>query len=233
MNSAALRFVPVSKLEAEGYGQFLRCSRPGRPRRPSTDPGPPARRLLSLSVTPPARVPAASTIIAAKLRSPTRAPLPARILAAMPPRLGFAVGALLGRLLYLVSGHYRRHTRANLELAFPGATLRRRLAVSAGAGRCAVEGVHVLVRPPAETAPRVRDAPGWEAVASALDAGHGVLLLSAHQGCFEIFGPAFVDRAMKRAREPPEAVLCHAFCFPDWIFDPANGRDGRRQRHPA
>jgi hypothetical protein len=29
---------------------------------------------------------------------------------------------------------------------------------------------------------------------------------------------AFVDRAMQRARETPETVLCHdAFCFLNWI----------------
>jgi len=29
MNSASLRFIPVEKLEAEGYGQYCRCSKGG------------------------------------------------------------------------------------------------------------------------------------------------------------------------------------------------------------
>jgi KDO2-lipid IV(A) lauroyltransferase len=108
---------------------------------------------------------------------------------AIPLRLVLALGAAVGCLLYALSPRYRRHTRANLALAFPDATLRQRLAVSAGAGRGAIEGVRVLVRSPAESASRVRQAIGWEAVEEALRDGSGVLLISPHLGCFEIVGP--------------------------------------------
>jgi KDO2-lipid IV(A) lauroyltransferase len=119
----------------------------------------------------------------------TRPPLLARILGAIPLRLVLALGAAIGWLLYALSPRYRRHTRANLALAFPDTTLGQRLAVSAGAGRGAIEGVRVLVRPPAESASRVREAIGWKAVEAALRDGSGVLLISPHLGCFEIVGP--------------------------------------------
>ena len=119
----------------------------------------------------------------------TRPPMLARILGAIPLRLVLAFGAAAGRLLYALSPRFRRDTRANLALAFPDATLGRRLEISAGAGRAAIEGVRVLVRPPAESAARVREAIGWEAVEAALADGSGVLLISPHLGCFEIVGP--------------------------------------------
>ena len=133
----------------------------------------------------------------------TRPPLLARILGAIPLRLVLALGAAAGCLLYALSPRYRRHTRANLALALPDATLRQRLAVSAGAGRGAIEGVRVLVRPPAESASRVREAIGWEAVEAALAAGSGVLLISPHLGCFEIVGPFGSGTSDHRAL-PPE-----------------------------
>jgi hypothetical protein len=34
MNSAAMRFIPVSRLEAEGYGQYLVLFKPKAPAKP-------------------------------------------------------------------------------------------------------------------------------------------------------------------------------------------------------
>jgi KDO2-lipid IV(A) lauroyltransferase len=111
----------------------------------------------------------------------------------MPLRLVLALGAGVGCLAYVLSTRYRRHTRANLALAFPDAGLGSRLAVSAGAGRAAIEGVRVLACPPEESRRRVREAIGWDALEAVLRDGTGVLLISPHLGCFEIVGP-FNDR---------------------------------------
>jgi KDO2-lipid IV(A) lauroyltransferase len=99
------------------------------------------------------------------------------------------MGGALGCAVYALSPRYRRHLSANLELALPGASLRRRLAAAAGTGSGAADALHVLLRPPPDTARLVKDAIGWTEVEDARRAGHGILLISGHMGCFEIFGP--------------------------------------------
>jgi KDO2-lipid IV(A) lauroyltransferase len=140
----------------------------------------------------------------------SRPPTIARLIAALPPRLMLALGSLVGVLLYLAPGRFRRHTRANLALALPAAGLRRRLAVAAGAGRGALEGVRVLARPPAESKARVREAVGWEGVEAALASGHGVLLISPHLGCFEIVGPWKGDHPLTALYRPNRNAMAQA-----------------------
>jgi KDO2-lipid IV(A) lauroyltransferase len=118
-----------------------------------------------------------------------RAPAAVRLLVALPLRPLHAIGAVLGCLAYALAPRYRRYLRANLQLALPRASLRDRLAATTATGRGAVEGLRVLTRPIPETALLVRDAVGWDSVEAARDAGHGILLISPHLGCFEILGP--------------------------------------------
>jgi KDO2-lipid IV(A) lauroyltransferase len=124
----------------------------------------------------------------------------------VPLRPLHAIGACGGVLAYLLSPRYRRTLRANLELALPGAPLERRLDAAAGTGKGAVEALRVLLRPPAETAGTVRQAVGWEAVEAARLAGHGILLISPHMGCFEIFGPFKGDRPLTALYRPHKSA---------------------------
>jgi KDO2-lipid IV(A) lauroyltransferase len=140
----------------------------------------------------------------------TRPPILARILGSMPLRFVLALGAGAGCLAYALSPRYRRHTRANLALAFPDATLGRRLAVSAGAGRAAIEGVRVLARPPEESRRRVREAIGWEALEAALGEGSGVLLISPHLGCFEVVGPFKGEHPLTALYRPNRNAMLQA-----------------------
>jgi KDO2-lipid IV(A) lauroyltransferase len=128
----------------------------------------------------------------------------------MPLRLALALGAGAGLLAYALSPRFRRHTRANLALAFPDAGLRRRLAVSAGAGRAAIEGVRVLARPPEESRLRVREAIGWEALEGALGQGNGVLLVSPHLGCFDVVGPFNVEHPITGLYRPNRNPMVQA-----------------------
>jgi Kdo2-lipid IVA lauroyltransferase/acyltransferase len=132
----------------------------------------------------------------------TRPPAIVRLLAAVPLRPLHVIGAVFGCLVYALSPRYRRCLRGNLQLALPQASLAQRMAAAAGTGRGAVEGLRVLLRPPEETAPLVREALGWEAVEHARHVGHGILLISAHLGCFEIFGPFKRDRPLTAFYRP-------------------------------
>jgi KDO2-lipid IV(A) lauroyltransferase len=129
---------------------------------------------------------------------------------ALPLRAQHAIGAVLGCLAYALSPRYRHRLRANLALALPHASFRQRLAAAAGTGRGAAETLLVLVRPPRETAALVREASGWEAVEAARAAGHGVLLISPHMGCFEILGPFSRDCPLTALYRPNKNAALQA-----------------------
>ena len=107
-----------------------------------------------------------------------------RWLARRPLRLLHALGAALGWLVWLLSPHYRRRLAANAALAGVGG--RERRAAVAEAGRMSLETARLWLRPPGAPLP---DPVQWEGAAlleQALEAGHGVVLLTPHLGSFEV-----------------------------------------------
>lgn len=126
------------------------------------------------------------------------------------PGPGRAAGAWLGRLALLVRRRERRQAWRNLELAFPaqGVAERRRLLAeaAAAAGRNLYDA---LAAPRLLTDPAcVRDEPGRDGrpllavLREAAAEGRGVLVLSGHLGCWELFG-AWLARELAQSGLPP------------------------------
>ena len=119
----------------------------------------------------------------------------ARILGGLPLVVLHGLGAIGGWVVYVVSSRYRRNLRANLAQAgFTAPSIRR--AAIAAAGRQALEILAVWTRPLDRVLGLVRGASGTEHVEAARAAGHGLILITPHLGCFEIaahycatFGP--------------------------------------------
>ncbi len=120
-----------------------------------------------------------------------------RLVCLLPHRFALAIGRVLGLLAHAVSGSRRAIVRRNLELCFPelDAAARNALAkehfkalgmalIEMGLGRWASDR-HL------ETITRLE---GVEHVRQALDAGRGVILLSAHFTTLEIMGRVLATR---------------------------------------
>ncbi len=109
-----------------------------------------------------------------------------RSAAALPLVVAQAIGWLLGWLMYAASPRYRRHLRENLEAAGYADDTRVRREAIATAGRLLTELPALWLRPHADVAGLVREVSGLELIDQARAAGHGVVFLTPHLGCFEI-----------------------------------------------
>ena len=107
-----------------------------------------------------------------------------RLLSSLPLRVVNALGALLGRLIYLLSPTYRRHVRENLAQAGIDPALRG--AVAAESGKQMLELARIWLRPLEEANAQVVEVVGRDCLDAALAEGRGVLFLTPHLGCFEI-----------------------------------------------
>jgi len=108
-----------------------------------------------------------------------------------------ALGTLLGWLAYVLSATYRQRLRAHAALA--GLNLAQRRAAVAQAGRMVAELPWLWLRPASRP---LGDAVRWqgdELIAQALDAGHGLVLLTPHLGCFEVCAQAIAERFGQRS----------------------------------
>ena len=108
-----------------------------------------------------------------------------RLAAHLPLPLLHAFGAILGWLVYLGSGRYRKCLGENLALAgYRDPDIRRAAIVEAGKG--VAELPALWLRSHEKASALVVEAGGWSSVVSALSAGRGAILLTPHLGCFEI-----------------------------------------------
>lgn len=107
-----------------------------------------------------------------------------RLLSRLPLRVVHALGALLGRLIYLLSPTYRRHVRENLAQAGIDPVLRG--VVAAESGKQMLELARIWLRPLEEANAQVVEVAGRDHLDAALAEGRGVLFLTPHLGCFEI-----------------------------------------------
>lgn len=114
-----------------------------------------------------------------------------RLICLLPHRAALSVGSLVGRIVHSIGGSRRAVVRRNIELCFPDLSPDERDAlalehfralgmtlIEMGLGRWASDG-HLQ---------SITKLKGIEHVHNALQAGHGVILLSAHFTTLEIMG---------------------------------------------
>lgn len=105
-----------------------------------------------------------------------------RLLSFLPLPLLHGIGSCLGWLVYLASPSYRRRLRDNIQVAgFAEYTNR---AVSE-AGKSILELPFIWCARPDKVL-KTASIENWDVAQNALDAGHGVVFLTPHLGCFEI-----------------------------------------------
>jgi Kdo2-lipid IVA lauroyltransferase/acyltransferase len=127
-----------------------------------------------------------------------------RLFSHLPLPLLHNLGALFGWLTWLASPTYRRHFRENIELAGLGEA---RQAAIAEAGKAIAELPKIWLRPSAELVDRVVQVTGWERVEAARAAGHGIVYLTPHLGCFEITAQYLAARPGADGSAHPITVL--------------------------
>jgi KDO2-lipid IV(A) lauroyltransferase len=114
-----------------------------------------------------------------------------RLLARLPLRANHALGAFLGRLVYLASPRYRWRLLDNLKasgVARDSAEVARiARANAAEIGKGATEIAWALFRP-REIVEMVRERVGWEAVERLRAAGKPILFVTPHLGAYDVAG---------------------------------------------
>lgn len=118
----------------------------------------------------------------------------ARLLARLPLSVLHRLGALCGRIVYLVSPRYRRSLSTNLRAAgFAQSALLRQAIAEAGKGL--LELPAIWLRPHEMVAGWVVQVTGWQLVEAALARRRGIIFLTPHLGCFEITAQYYAYRA--------------------------------------
>jgi KDO2-lipid IV(A) lauroyltransferase len=105
--------------------------------------------------------------------------------------MNHALGALLGRMVYAVSGRYRRRLLENLGasgLAAPGRLERLAWANAAEIGKVATELVWALFRPLDEIVAQVRSRRGWEEVERLRAGSRPIVFVTPHLGGYDVAG---------------------------------------------
>ncbi len=117
--------------------------------------------------------------------------------ARLPRRAGLALGAGLGRLLYVVLRRRRRIAAINLGRCFPELDERSQRAVMrrlfGNLGRTVIESAWAWSLPVVERLPAV-EIEGFEWLVAARQAGRGVLLVTGHFTSLEIAGRLLSER---------------------------------------
>ena len=113
-----------------------------------------------------------------------------RFLSIFPLSVLHLIGAVLGRIVYLLSGSYRRRLRENLERAGFSAHLSDAVKE---AGKNILELPFIWCAKP-DRVLRTANLENWDLVQQALDAKKGVIFLTPHLGCFEIVAQSIAVR---------------------------------------
>jgi KDO2-lipid IV(A) lauroyltransferase len=115
-----------------------------------------------------------------------------RPLAWLSLRANHAVGAFLGRLVYLLSARYRRRLLENLArsgLAPTGDDVRRMGRENAAEiGKGATELIWALFRPAGEIASKIVRTTGWESVERLREAKRPIVFVIPHLGGYDVAG---------------------------------------------
>lgn len=123
----------------------------------------------------------------------------ARLLAKLPVRLLLAIGAGLGRVIYVLSARTRARIQDNIRnagVAGPEDADVRRFArrCAAELGRSLFEAVPLWFGRAEEMLARVRLGAGWDAVQALQREGRGIIYLTPHLGGFELAGQFLAHR---------------------------------------
>lgn len=128
-----------------------------------------------------------------------------RLLSIFPLPLMHAAGVVLGWVVYLLSGGYRKRMKENLRLAgYEGQVA----AAVSEAGKGALELPFVWCAPIERVLAKAQ-MENWEIVEETLAAGRSILFLTPHLGCFEILAMAISQRISLTAlyRPPRKDIL--------------------------
>lgn len=121
-----------------------------------------------------------------------------KLLSRLPLSTVQSIGAVLGWIVYVASGSYRRRLRENLAQAGLDADALA-LRAAAEAGRQSLETAWVWLRPRADLARRIEWADA-DVVDAAVADGRPVIMLTPHLGCFEAIAQAWAMRPEASAR---------------------------------
>jgi Kdo2-lipid IVA lauroyltransferase/acyltransferase len=141
-----------------------------------------------------------------------------RVLAVLPYRVQYALGAGIGALLYRLPSAFKRVARRNLDLCLPALTEAERERILHGHFKSLGIGLFETARSWWGRAPRILGitrVTGWEHLERALARGHGAILLSAHFTTLEIGAAAICYRTPTNIMYRPtnnlvlEAFLAH------------------------
>jgi len=128
-----------------------------------------------------------------------------RFLSIFPLPVLHFIGALLGRIVYLLSGSYRHRLQENLARAGFSGHLSDAIRE---AGKNVLELPFIWCAKP-ERVLATATMENWELLQQALDAKKGVILLTPHLGCFEIVAQMIAARTRLTVlyRPPRKAAL--------------------------
>jgi len=114
----------------------------------------------------------------------------ARILSWLPLGANRAVGALLGRVAWLLNSSPRRITDINLQICFPDMTTKERKALAKKSlietGKQLTECAWIWHRPTQETHLKIREIVGKDLLDAAQTSNKGVIIVSPHIGNWEL-----------------------------------------------
>ncbi len=128
-----------------------------------------------------------------------------RCLSHLPLAFLHAIGSILGWIVYLSSGVYRRRFKANVAQAgLPWALARPAIAA---AGRMAAELPWLWVGTRRQPLGSKLRWDGGELIEAALAERRGLVMLTPHMGCFEICAQAIAERFTS-----PEAPITVLYC---------------------
>lgn len=125
--------------------------------------------------------------------------------------MNHAVGAFMGRLVYMVSPRYRSRLLDNLTasgVCRDGDEVRRTARVNAvEIGKGATELAWALFRPLDEVAGQVHETVGWDAVEALRAAGRPIVFVTPHLGAYDVAGRYLWTRVPILAMYRPHKIF--------------------------
>lgn len=134
----------------------------------------------------------------------------------LPLRWNHALGALLGRLFYLLPNSVKRISEVNIARAFPQASQPERDQLLKNSlielGKTTTELGPLWLWPKEKLLPLVKSCEGIEKIDQALQQGRGVIVLSPHLGAWEMMGWYWsVHHAITSLYRPPRIGSIEVF----------------------